>query len=114
MTKNGVVYNLLMSPFVVQTHDVKFVFSSKSHKDKFKEKIDSNRNNLNDKLTKKYGIDVDVSLLADIVLYTMIETRGFLIFDKEGKPLCKNDIVLNGATLMKKPSIEQSEILMQR
>jgi hypothetical protein len=102
ITKNGVCYNLTLSPFIFQTGDIKLVFSSKTHKDKFKDKQEEHRDILRDKLTKKFGVTVDINLLADIVLYADIETRGFLIFDKEGNALCKNDIILNGGTVTRR------------
>ena len=43
---------------------------------------------------------VDVSQLADVVLYRKIETRGFLIVTGEGKEICQNNITFGGGEVI--------------
>lgn len=96
MTKNGVCYDLTKSIYHYKIGNLTFVFSSQLHLDKFKKKYKENRDIINYSLTKRFNFTVNVSQLADIVLYRKIETRGFLIIADDGKHLCQKSIILNG------------------
>ena len=96
ISRNGVYYDLTMSMYRYKVDNLTFVFSSKLHLDKFKKKLKENRDIINYSLTKRFNITVDVSQLADIVLYRKIETRGFLIVTDEGNELCQNNITFVG------------------
>lgn len=96
ISRNGVVYDLNISSYRHTVGNLTYVFSSKLHLDKFKKKMKENRDIINYSLTKRFNISVDVSQLADIVLYRKIETRGFLIVTGEGKELCQNNITYVG------------------
>lgn len=96
ITRNGVCYDLQMSPYRYTKNGLTFVFSSQTHLDKFKMKYKENRDIVNYSLTKRFKINVDVSQIADIVLYRKVETRGFLIVTAEGKTLCQKSLVYNG------------------
>lgn len=96
ITKNGVCYDFSISPYKYRAGDLTFVFSSKSHADKFKKKLKENRDIINYSLTKRFNYNVDVSELADIVLYRKIETRGFLIITANGSELWQNNIIYVG------------------
>ncbi len=78
------------------------MFSSINHLGKFMEKLNENRDTISYSLSKRFGVNVNFALLSDIVLYSKIETRGFLINHKGVFYTCKKDIILNGATLTKK------------
>ena len=66
---------------------------------KFMKRKDENREFINASLSRRFGFDIDVSALADIVLYRKIETRGFLIVTSEGIELCqRNNIAYVGET----------------
>lgn len=96
ITRNGVCYDLTISPYKWSNGRLTFMFSSKPHLDKFKMKLKENRDIINYSLTKRFNYNVNVSELADIVLYRKIETRGFLIVTAEGKELCQNNITFIG------------------
>ena len=96
ITRNGVVYDLNLSPFRYKNGDLIFVFSSQLHLDKYKKKMKENRDIINYSLSKRFNYTVDVSKLADVVLYRKIETRGFLILTLTGKELCQNNIIYAG------------------
>ncbi len=83
MTKHGVCYDFKKSPYKYDRNGVTFVFSSQLHLEKFTKKIEENRKKINDSLSNRFDLNVDVSALADIVLYKKIETRGFLIVTQE-------------------------------
>lgn len=88
LTRNGVCYDLKLSKFRSTQGDLTFVFSSLPHKEKFEQRLRSNRDTINYSLSKRFNTKIDVSTLADIVLYKKIETRGFLIVSKDGKFSC--------------------------
>ena len=96
ISRNGVVYDLNVSSYRYTVDGLTYVFSSKLHLNKFKKKLKENRDIINYSLTKRFNIAVDVSQLADVVLYRKIETRGFLIVTGEGSELCQNSITYVG------------------
>ena len=71
------------------------MFSSKYHAEKFKKKLNENREKINSSLEKRFNYKINVSTLADIVLYRKIETRGFFIINK-GEKICQNSIIYVG------------------
>lgn len=100
ISRNGVCYDLSISSYKHTVNGLTFAFSSKLHLDKFKKKLKENRDIINYSLTKRFNVSVDVSQLADIVLYRKIETRGFLIVTREGKELCQNNITFGGGEVI--------------
>lgn len=83
MTRNGIVYNLIESPYVVEYEGIRFFFSSSLHMEKFRKQASDLllgytpkamiRVNMRDRL-KVNECGFTLSLLD---LYTRIETRGF-------------------------------------
>ena len=102
MTRNGIVYDLRKSPYIFEHNEFTYYFSSVNHKEKFLEKLRENRELINYSLSKRFGCNVDFNLLSDIVLYSKVETRGFLIKHKGDFFKCKKDIILNGEKATKK------------
>lgn len=96
ISRNGVYYDLNLSNFRYKSGNLIFVFSSKLHLDSFKKKYKENRDIINYSLSKRFKCKVDVSQLADVVLYRKIETRGFLIVTIEGNQICQNNITFDG------------------
>lgn len=96
ISRNGVVYDLNISSYRCTLDGLTFVFSSKLHLDKFKKKYKENRDIINYSLSRRFNLSVNVSQLADIVLYRKIETRGFLVVTGEGKELCLDNITYIG------------------
>lgn len=107
ITRNGVCYDLTISSYRHTVNGLTFVFSSKLHLDKFKKKLKENRDIINYSLTKRFNIHVDVSELADVVLYRKIETRGFLIVTSEGNELWQNNLKFVGGKVTLQNSNEQ-------
>ena len=104
LTRYGVAYDLETSPFECEVYYTEiryliFKFSSQLYLDKFKEKIEDNRNKINDSLSNRFGFTIKNDVLADIKLYSSIEKRGFLIKGKE-EYKCLNNIILNGVNLI--------------
>lgn len=100
MTRDGVFYNLEYSDFRVDMGELTFVFSSALHMRKFIDRLQNNRDIINYSLSKRFKVKVDVSALADIMLYAKIESRGFLIECKDGKLTCLEDIKCAGISAM--------------
>ncbi len=102
-TRNNIYYDLKLSPFIYTTEQgVKFHFSSQLYHDKFKDQYLSYRERVENYLTKTYSIDVETKVFADVVLYSKIEKRGFLIISARGEEFCKEKILSNGAMLILK------------
>ena len=96
ITRNGVCYDLTISPYRYTVDGLTYMFSSRPHLDKFKKKLKENRDIINYSFTRRFNVSVNVSQLADVVLYRKIETRGFLIVTGEGKELCQNNMEYGG------------------
>ena len=106
LSRNGIYYDLSQSTYRVKINGLTFVFSSKVHASKFKKRLQENRDIINYSLSKRFNYKVDMSALADIVLYKKIETRGFLIVDSNGETLCPKTIICGGAKVMKESFAE--------
>jgi hypothetical protein len=106
VTRYGVCYDLNVSPYKFRVGNITYVFSSELYKSNFKEKFQTHREEMNNKLTKRYDIPVIINTLCDIVLYKKVEKRGFLLLvDGVGK-VCKGSLILNGEIMTFKNSTE--------
>lgn len=101
-TRNGICYDLKISPYIYKDKNLTYHFSSKLHLEKFMEKKIENRVTVNQSLTKRFGYEVVVPELADVVLYRKIETRGFYVVDNEGQTICKNNLIYVGGKVTKR------------
>ena len=105
LTRSKIAYDLTISPHsVVVCYDsfkLKFVFSSGLYKRNFKDKLQSNREKINDSLSKRFGFAIQNDILSDLKLYTTIEKRGFLIYKDKEKIECLNSLVIHGHNLIK-------------
>lgn len=101
-TRNGVCYDLKRSTYRTTVDGLTFVFSSRLHLDKFKQKYRENRDIVNYSLTRRFNVNVDVSQLADVVLYRKIETRGFMIVSNEGSELWLDHLKFVGGKVTQK------------
>lgn len=105
ITRNGIVYDLSISSYRHTVNGVTFVFSSKLYLYKFKKRLQENREIINYSLSKRFNIPIDVSPLADFVLYSKIESRGFLVIDAEGNELCQEKVIYAGGAVMPRSSV---------
>ena len=110
LSRNGIAYDLETTPYVyhIQYGDniYDFKFSSKLYMDKFMQKSFDNRKQVNESLTNRFGIAIEMNLLADVKLYATIEKRGFLIANQDRRFHCLNNIRLDGQNLTIKNSQE--------
>jgi len=101
LTRNNIAYDLEFSPHAVnipygEFENLTFVFSSELYRNKFLEKRESNREQIEQSLKKRFGFAIKAEILADIRLYTTIEKRGFLIVKEGDKIKCLNNLQLDG------------------
>jgi len=103
-TRNGVYYDLTKSAYKFKPpgSNNTFIFSSDLHLVKFQEQYLLHREEFNRKMYARYRLMVEFTVLADIVLYVKIETRGFLIISGEGEKLWQENLILNGEQAMRK------------
>lgn len=102
--RTGVYYDLKESTHLERIDYVNttiiYVFSSELYRSKFAEKVKSNRETINNSLTKRFDLKVNVNMLADIVLYKKIEKRGFYLLINGESVECQSNIVLDGLRMM--------------
>ena len=84
-TRNGIEYNFKESVYHVTVDDLTFIFSSKLHVKKFRERYPDNRIAFQEKLSQRWGITCNVNTFADILLYQEVEKRGFLLRNQFGQ-----------------------------
>lgn len=106
ISRNGIAYNFDVSPYElkVKYHDFNLIFrfSSNNNIKKFLNKQDSNREKLQISLSKRFKLSLSLDLIADLKLYTQVETRGFLILSKDMRFECLEEIAYDGVILTKK------------
>lgn len=108
MTKNGIEYNLIKSPYYVRVNQISIgneillFFSSQKNALKFSEKYKDYTNEFNLKYSLKFKIDIDLTLVSIINLYQQIEHRGFYIKINGSEFSCLNTIKLDGLKMTKK------------
>nr|DAO26657.1 MAG TPA: transcriptional regulator [Caudoviricetes sp.] len=102
MTRNGVIYDLTCSPYYIIIGNTSFYFSSKNHLEKFTEKLYEHRDSIKNSLSNRFGMTVELNILADIILYDKVETRGFFIIHEGVKIKCRKDIILSGTKVTKR------------
>lgn len=101
-SRKGIFYDLNVSEYRVTLNNITYVFSSELHRQKYNERVSENRKVFNSKLTKRYGIEIENNIMADLTLYKSVETRGYLVINGVGEKLCKETIKLDGVKVMKK------------
>ena len=105
LTRSKIAYDLNISPHKAtvkyQHNEICFVFSSDLYKKKFFEKLEENRESINNSLSNRFGFEIKNELLCDMKLYLTIEKRGFLLIQDGEKITCPNNIILDGDHMMK-------------
>lgn len=88
-TRNGIYKNINYSTYTYNTGQLTFVFSSEFYRRKFIDTYMNHRKQISESLSNRFKFSIDVSFLADLVLYTKIEKRGFLLYTKGGEKICQ-------------------------
>lgn len=105
-TANGVYYNLKESDYFYDLDGMRFYFSSRFYQAKFESQAYFEIKRFNAALKKVYKnkFDINMSQLALIRLYTMIEKRGFYIIVREDEVTCVEDLAFVGTVTFKNRS----------
>lgn len=103
LTRSQIAYDLSVSPHRVtipyEDSEITFVFSSDLYRRKFMQKLQANRETIEESLSKRFGFRVVPGVIADLRLYRTTEKRGFLLV-KDGVTIeCENKVVLDGVKL---------------
>ncbi len=93
LTRNGVCYSIMDSPFYQDYGGYRFFFSSETHRSKFFEKARIREEWLTDSLSRRFHFKFDASLLAIFQLYDQVESRGFYVVCEGGQELNSLDDV---------------------
>lgn len=94
--------------------NVTLYFSSFRNIEKFNAQRKSSQEEMRNLFRVRYGVPVNVDLLADMALYVKIEKVGFCVKLDEEIVRCPDELVLNGDRLMINGCLTQSEILTQK
>lgn len=85
-----------ISPYKITINEITYVFSSIKHLNKFTDLIEFNRKRIAESLSNRFKINIRLDRLADLVLYSKVESRGFLI-EIEGDVIqCLGQVKLSG------------------
>lgn len=103
LTRDNIAYDFNISPHKLTVNypddNITFVFSSNLYKTNFEKRLEENRENINNSLSKRFGVIIKADKIADLRLYQNIEKRGFLLYKGLVKIECQNDIILDGQNL---------------
>lgn len=81
MSRPKIYHNLSSSEYYTTRGNMKFYFSSESHKKKFDERIEEYLLNETSRFSWKLrGNVMDSHETLSLILYKIIETRGFLVY----------------------------------
>ena len=106
LSRGGVAYDLSLSPFKVELNygeeKITFKFSSELNVGRFENKIKEHRENITKSLSNRFNIGIDIPVISDIVLYSKVEKRGFLVVINGEECKCQNIIKLTGVKKIQK------------
>lgn len=91
MTRNGIEYNLSISPYTVEKNGLTFYFSSKRNLKTFEDTLTEYVNLECEKLSKKFKLKIlaytygSLVNILSVVLYKRVEKRGFLVLNTENE-----------------------------
>lgn len=106
LTRGGIAYDFYESPYELKVSytnfDLIYKFSSAKNVNKFKSKLNIQRTNIHESLSKRFKINLYLDFVADLKLYSLIETRGFLIISEDSVFECLEEVTFDGINLTKK------------
>lgn len=82
-TRRGVFYDLSKSHYKIEQMGFTFYFSSKLHRDNFKQRLPETEERFMQRMKKQYGLTFSRSIVPALYLYRLIETRGFRVIMKD-------------------------------
>ena len=96
LTRRGVETDLKNSQYVYIIKNITYYFSSIYYRDKFINKLVDNRKLIFNQLKNLFDSDINIYPLADILLYSKTEKRGFFIKIGGLDIPCKNSLIYHG------------------
>lgn len=107
LTRNGICYNFHKTPYEVEVKyqnnkKIVYKFSSTNNVDRFKSKLQENRDKINESLSKRFKFAIEQDIICDLKLYQTVETRGFLICSNGVFIECLESIQLTGVEVTSK------------
>lgn len=84
LSKYGVSYDMRTTPYTLMWRGLDYHFSTEAHLKKFRENVVKREEWLDDSLSRRFRCSIHLPILADVQLYTMIESRGFYIVSEQG------------------------------
>lgn len=102
ISANGVYRKISESTYRIEIDNVVYYFASRNHLEKFKEKLEIKREFINKSLEKRFGIKGVYDVIADLVLYTNVETYGFYITINGRSCDCLENLQLDGLKVISK------------
>jgi hypothetical protein len=107
MSKKGIFYDLSESTYTLRIDNITYCFSSITYMNKFNLRYLKHREELAQKLTARYGINLHFNVLSDILLYRTIEKRGCYLLDYKGDRICPESQILHGMLVIQRPLTRQ-------
>ena len=105
LTRRGICYQLEHSPYshTIDYGNIEytFYFSSNNYLNKFIENLEENRELTSEIVLKRIKLKANVDLLADISLYSKVESRGFYITGDNNQWQRVESIQLDGVMKIK-------------
>lgn len=100
ITKNGVCYDLKETPYTFEWRGILYHFSSENHMSKFIRNLRNKEEWLDDSLSRRFKCTVHLPVLADIQLYTQVETRGFYLTTKGTEYLLPSSVYVEANMML--------------
>lgn len=103
MDKKGIERDFGVTPFIAVIDGNEYYFSSQSNLETFCDKVASEDTEFNIAFNKRYGINVDIATLRNVMIYRKVERRGFRIVNNAKEVMiCPNQVVVIPRGIMKK------------
>ena len=84
LTRAGVCYDLADTPYTAEWRGFTFYFSSYPHRRKFERELCKKLEWVNDSMSRRFHMGIDMSEVAAVHWYRMVETRGFRVVTPYG------------------------------
>lgn len=78
-TTRGICKKLEMTPYKIKTRELELFFSSNTNVKRYNIKIENKVDEIERKIKRSTGINIDCKLFAMLKLYKEIEKRGFYV-----------------------------------
>lgn len=99
-SRNGIYYSLDESDYILQFNNIKYVFSSPTVMNKFYMRRKKHQEEFNAYMSAKYGMRFELEELADIILYSKMEKRGFKIIINGREYRCQSEVLIEKVSVV--------------